>query len=83
MELKVLHIQKNGNVVVSGRGLRRIVDYPGGKVAMELVPANEAARIVKLHNDCFPDGSHWCEAFKYGEPIKSRRRRRSRAKITA
>lgn len=65
--MRILEVRKNGSLVVSGRGLRRIIDHPGNRIAMDLVPADEAADIVRLHNDCFPDRSHWCEAITYRE----------------
>lgn len=65
--MQVKQVFENGDVLVSTRGYRRLVDQPGNRVSMEFVPASYADEVAAIFNDCFPDGSQWCEVWTYKE----------------
>ncbi len=68
--MNVKRILKNGDVIVSTRGYRRLIDQPGNCVGMEFVPKAYAATVAQHFNDCFPDGEQWCEVITYAESYR-------------
>ena len=73
MQLKVKSVRGDGTAVVSTRGFRRIVGYPGGEPMIEFVARSNAKRCVEIYNACFPNGNQWAEAVKYGEKLNTRK----------
>ncbi len=67
MSEKIIKVNADGTSLVSTRGYRRIVGYPGGRPLVEFVSKSNAKRCVEIYNGCFPDSSQWAEAITYGE----------------
>lgn len=66
--MRVKRILPSGDVVISSRGLRRIVDET--KAYQEFISAEHADEVVAAFNDCFADGSQKREAITYAESYR-------------
>jgi hypothetical protein len=62
--LKAIKVNRDGSVVISTRGFRRILDEKGN-VLIELVAADNAKRCVEVYDSCFKNGESRARVVTY------------------